>query len=74
MMPTDRANDLSTRYWQMKEIDLRRLKSQKENRIRRLEARYMGYFDLQEVRLLQGHLRWINAVLAAREAQQVLFP
>jgi len=64
-----RATDLSTRYWNMKTRDLRRLKSEKENRIRRIEGQAMGYFAIQEVRKLRGHLKWINAVLAAREAQ-----
>lgn len=65
----ERATDMSTRYWNMRELDLRRLRSQKENRISRLESKQMGYFDIQEARLLRGHLKWINAVLAAREAQ-----
>lgn len=65
----ERATDLSTRYWNMTTRDLRRLKSQKENRIMRLEAKYLGYFEIKEIRMLRGQLKWINAVLAAREAQ-----
>jgi len=65
----ERATDLSIRYWNMKEIELRRLKSQKVNRISRLRSKPLGYFDQQEIRKLERHLKWINAVLAAREAQ-----
>jgi len=65
----ERATDMSTRYWNMTTTDLRRLKSQKLTRIQRLEGKRMGYFDIQEVRKLQGHLKWINAVLASRDAQ-----
>jgi len=68
----ERVTDMSTRYWNMKTIDLRRLKSEKSNRIMRLESKHMGYFDQQEIKRLRGHLRWINAVLAAREAQPEL--
>jgi len=68
----ERATDLSTRYWNMREIDLRRLKSQKEGRISRLRSKQLGYFDQQEIRKLEGHLKWINAVLAARDDQLAL--
>lgn len=69
----ERATDLSGRYWAMKETDLRRLKSQKLLRIMRIERSWIGYSQLQEIRKLRSHLKWIDAVLAARDAQAPLF-
>jgi len=69
----ERAYDLSTRYWKMKTADLRRLESQKVNRLLRIRAKgTMGYFDQQEIRKLEGHLKWIRAVLASRDGQLVM--
>lgn len=67
-----RAYDLSTRYFNMRSIDLRRLKSQKEMRQTALRSKKMGYFDLQEMRTLEAQLKWINAELAARD-RQIMF-
>jgi len=68
----DNATDMSTRYWNMTTLQLKRLKSEKEAHIARIERKQMGYFDIQEVRKLRGHLRWINSVLEARALQMPL--
>jgi len=65
----ERATNLSTRYFKMKSIDLRRLESQKQNSINRLRAKPLGYFDQQEIRKLEDNLKWIRAVLASREGR-----
>ena len=69
----DETYNMSERYWKFSTLQLRRLKSMKENKIMRLASKPLGYFDQQEIRKLKGHLRWINAVLAARD-DQMAFP
>lgn len=64
--------DMSDWYFKQPSQKLRALRSQKVTRKAKLEAHHMGYFDLQEVRTLVAQIRWIDAVLAAREAQQRL--
>lgn len=65
-------NDGSTRYFNMTTRDLMRLRSQKYNRISRLQNKVMGYFDQQEIRKLRHQMLMIDAVLNSRQMQETL--
>jgi len=53
--------------------ELRVMRSKKYNELRRIEAKRMGYFDLQRVKVLRQQLVWIDAVIASRIDQLALF-
>lgn len=61
--------DMSKVYWNMKTQELKHLRSKKINAILRLERKHLGYFDQRELAKLRQQKIWIDAVLAAREAQ-----
>lgn len=66
--------DMASVYFKMTTENLRKLKGGKENRLRHLRSRYMGYSDKQEVRTLEFQLGRIDAVLRSRFEQGQLFP
>jgi len=65
--------DMSDWYYKQSTQKLKALRSMKVVRKDKLMSHHMGYFDLQEVRTLTAQIRWIDAVLASREAQRELF-
>jgi len=60
---------MGTYYNKLSEQKLRTLKSQKYNRLQRLERDAGGYFHAKEVAQLKAQIGWIEAVLASRAAQ-----
>jgi len=66
--------DMSRVYFGMKTDDLRRLRSKKYNRRMNLQSKKMGYFDQQELKILNQQIVWIDAVLDSRYAQMWLIP
>lgn len=64
--------DMHMRYYNMTTKQLLELRSQKNNRIRTLERRQMGYFDQQEMKKLRQQIGWIDAVLNSRIGQTEL--
>lgn len=60
---------MTNAYYNMATKQLKTLRSKKYNRITRLEHLPMGYFNIQEVRVLRQQLIWIDAVLEQRELQ-----
>lgn len=59
-------------YWTRTDHDLRVLRSQKYNRLTKLRSQAATYLNLQERRTLTEQMGWIDAVLAARAAQESL--
>lgn len=63
------ARDMSNTYRWMTIYDLEELKSRKQVRLRRLENKYMGYLDQQEVRRITYNIGQIEAEIACKSAQ-----
>lgn len=51
---------------------LKRLRSQKHNRVMKLEHDASGYFHTREIARLKTQMQWIDAVLEARAHQPIL--
>jgi len=54
--------------------DLRRLKSEKHNRLTKLRKQFMSYSVQQEIRVLEFQMSRIDTVLRSRAEQGRLFP
>jgi len=67
------AKDMSKVYWGMTTDQLRKLKSQKHEQHYILENKPEGFFNDHDLRVLRQQIRWIDAVLAARNLQKPLF-
>lgn len=63
------ARDMSNTYRWMTIYDLEELKSRKLMHLRRLENKYLGYFDLQEARRVRYNIGQIEAEIACKSAQ-----
>jgi len=66
------ARDMSNTYRWMSIDDLEELKSRKIVRLRRLESKYMGYLDQQDVRRIKFNISQIDAEIACKSAQMSL--
>jgi len=60
-------------YWHMNSKRLRVLRSQKYNKITRLESEGVGYFIQKDINALKEQVAAIDAILASRENQPGLF-
>lgn len=60
-------------YYDMATKRLRDLRSKKAVRVAKLESEKLTYFSQQEMRKLRQQIIWIDAVIAARTAQESLF-
>lgn len=67
------SKEMSKIYFDMGTKALLRLRSQKSEKIIRIESRAAGYWMDREVRELRQQINWINAVLESRDCQ-VVFP
>jgi len=66
--------DMSQIYFGMPTEKLRKLRSKKYNRRLRLQSEKLGYFGLQELRVLNQQITWIDAVINSRNDQMWLIP
>jgi len=66
------ARDMASWYFNQPTKTLKRLRSQKYNRLVRLRGGMLGYMDMQEIKQLTFALGKIDAVLASRAAQMEL--
>lgn len=66
------ARDMVSVYVGMSSKKLKTLRSKKYNRLTKLEHQPIGYFNLQEVRMLRQQLIWIDAVIESRDLQMEL--
>jgi len=67
------GKDMTSYYAQQSEFDLRRLRSQKYNRISKLRKEAATYLNLQELRRLTEQINWIDAEIRCRKEQMSLF-
>lgn len=63
---TKKIKAMNNVYFNMDTRRLRKLRSKKYCELMALEAKRMGYFDLQRVRVLKQQLKWIDEVLGSR--------
>jgi len=60
-------------YWNMNSKRLRVLRSQKYNKLQRLESEGIGYFKQKDINALHEQITAIDGVLASRDYQPGLF-
>jgi len=63
---------MGTYYHTLPTEHLKKLRSQKYNRVQKLKGDAQGYFHTREIARLEAQMRWLDAVLAARASQPIL--